>query len=329
MIVNCGNSPSGDKVKKIYIKKGILEATILTYGATLQKLRIRNFDQSLILGYQNYKDYFFDKNYLGCTVGRFSNRIKDAQFKLGNKTFHLNKNDLNKHTLHGGNLGSGAQNWEIFDYGKNFVCLSLFLPDGHMGFPGNLNVYQYITIQKKGILDVRFFATTDQATPCSFSNHYYFNLDASETTEEHFLKIKSKYFLGIDKDLIPTKKIKIKKKRKFNFQKFKKINNTINLDHNFCLSSKKKNIRTVAFLKSKRSGIKMKLETTEVGLQVYNGSNLSGHYELTNGQSLIPYSGIALEPQYWPDSPNRNFPSSSILIPGSTYEQHTKFSFYL
>ena len=71
----------------------------------------------------------------------------------------------------------------------------------------------------------------------------------------------------------------------------------------------------------------MKLETTEVGLQVYNGSNLSGHYELTNGQSLIPYSGIALEPQYWPDSPNRNFPRSSILIPGSNYEQHTKFSF--
>ena len=56
MIVNCGNSPSGDKVKKINIKKGILEATILTYGATLQKLKIRNFDQSLILGYQNYKD---------------------------------------------------------------------------------------------------------------------------------------------------------------------------------------------------------------------------------------------------------------------------------
>ena len=53
---------------------------------------------------------------------------------------------------------------------------------------------------------------------------------------------------------------------KFNFQKFKKINNTINSDHNFCLSSKKRNIRTVAFLKSKRSGIKMKLETTEVGL---------------------------------------------------------------
>ena len=73
----------------------------------------------------------------------------------------------------------------------------------------------------------------------------------------------------------------------------------------------------------------MKLETTEVGLQVYNGCNLSGHYELTNGQSLVPYSGIALEQQYWPGSPNRNFPSSSILIPGSTYEQHTKFSFYV
>ena len=36
----------------------------------------------------------------------------------------------------------------------------------------------------------------------------------------------------------------------------------------------------------------MKLETTEVGLQVYNGSNLSGHYELTNGQFLIPYSEL-------------------------------------
>ena len=65
---------------------------------------------------------------------------------------------------------------------------------------------------KKSILDVRFFATAEQVTPCSFSNHYYLNLDASETTEEHFLKIKSKYFLGRDKDLKPTKKIKIKKK---------------------------------------------------------------------------------------------------------------------
>ena len=48
MIVNCGNSPSGDKVKQIYIQKGILEATILTYGATLQKLKIRNFVKSVI-----------------------------------------------------------------------------------------------------------------------------------------------------------------------------------------------------------------------------------------------------------------------------------------
>ena len=75
---------------------------------------------------------------------------------------------------------------------------------------------------KKGILDVRFFATADQATSCSFTNHYYFNLDASETTKEHFLKIKSKYFLGRDKDLIPTKKIKIKKKRNLIFKNLKK-----------------------------------------------------------------------------------------------------------
>ena len=176
-----------------------------------KKLKIRNFDQSLVLGYQNYKDYFFDKNYLGCTVGRFSNRIKDAQFKLGNNTFHLNKNYLNKHTLHGGSLGSGAQNWEIFDYGKNFVCLSLFFTRRSHGISWKFKCLPIHHNSKKGILDVRFFATTDQATPCSFSNHYYFNLDASETTEEHFLEIKSKYFLGVDNDLIPTKKIKIKK----------------------------------------------------------------------------------------------------------------------
>ncbi len=40
--------------------------------------------------------------YLGASVGRYANRIANAQFSINNQTYNLSANQNNQHTLHGG-----------------------------------------------------------------------------------------------------------------------------------------------------------------------------------------------------------------------------------
>ena len=46
-------------------------------------------------------EYVDDKCFFGCTVGRVTNRIKDARFELDGKVYQLEKNDNGKNHLHG------------------------------------------------------------------------------------------------------------------------------------------------------------------------------------------------------------------------------------
>ena len=72
----------------------------------------------------------------------------------------------------------------------------------------------------------------------------------------------------------------------------------------------------------------LEIETTEPGLQVYDGAMLAtapfaGH----DGAPYGAHAGLALEPQGWPDAPNRpDFPSV-LLRPGETYRQYTIYAF--
>jgi len=47
------------------------------------------------------QEYIDDKCYFGCTVGRVTNRIKNARFQLDGIEYQLEKNDQGKHHLHG------------------------------------------------------------------------------------------------------------------------------------------------------------------------------------------------------------------------------------
>ena len=70
------------------------------------------------------------------------------------------------HTLHGGTDGSAARNWKVIDYDKSKVKLVDELPDGHMGFPGNLTVETTYKVNKTTI-DIFIEASTDKTTLCN------------------------------------------------------------------------------------------------------------------------------------------------------------------
>jgi aldose 1-epimerase len=71
----------------------------------------------------------------------------------------------------------------------------------------------------------------------------------------------------------------------------------------------------------------LEVSSTEPGVQFYSGNFLDGKSVGKGGWAYERHAGLALEPQHFPDSPNRaNFPSV-ILKPGQTYHNTIIYKF--
>ncbi|MDG1432285.1 MAG: galactose mutarotase [Paracoccaceae bacterium] len=318
MIELWGEAPDGTKVNRVRISNGDLTAHILSFGATVQDLRFGDSDFSLVLGYPNFEPYKTNPNYFGSTVGRFANRISHGRTSIDGQEISLDRNYLDKHHLHGGSIGASFRNWSLLDYSEEKVVFGDILPDGHMGFPGNLTVTASFEITPNNELSIKYESTTDAPTLCNFAPHSYFNLDGTHDLRHHSLLVNASAYLPVDEEGIPKGCIDDVAGTSFDFRNYNELltnNQFVNLDHNFCVDPSCDAMPT-AVLSSNLSSIELDVRSTEPGLQVYTGAGISG-----NG--FCPYAGIALEPQVWPDAPNRpNFPNC-IIRPGEVRSQQT------
>lgn len=322
-----GTLPDGSPVERASIAGGGLRAYILTYGATVQDLRFDGGDHPLVLGAPVLEPYLGPMTYFGAIVGRFANRIANGQFSIGGTKHHVPANWLGRHALHGGPVGTGQKIWKIGALTADSLRLDLTLLDGEMGFPGEMSVSARFALGGDGDLDIDIQAQTDAPSPCSFAHHGYFNLDGGADITNNLLQIDAPSYLPVDDDLIPTGEVAAVTGTRFDFRKARELG-TMGIDHNFCLSASPAPRRRVAELFSNTSGIVMRVETTEPGLQIYDGAyipkeGLPGLGDRRYG----PFAGIAMEAQGWPDAPNRpDFPNA-ILRPGETYSHQTRYSF--
>ncbi len=319
--------PDGTSVERIRIAGGGLMAQVLTYGATIQDLRLEGVDHPLVLGADTMAPYLGPMTYFGAIVGRYANRIANGQFEVGGHKYQVPLNGIGKHALHGGSVGTGQLVWNVAGVASDHVDLTLCLADGDMGFPGELNVTAQISLRENGALCFDILARTSKATPCSFAHHGYFNLNGIGDITGHLLEIDAASYLPVDDDLIPTGEIRHVVGTKFDFRTARPIGKT-GLDHNFCLSEYQQTLRKVARLRSPTNGLELTVKTTEPGLQVYDGAHISAEGLVgLEGRIYGPCSGCALETQAWPDAPNRpDFPNA-ILDPGNTYRHQTTYQF--
>ena len=306
-----GHMPNGDNVFQVTIESDDLKLKVLSLGAIIQDVRMRGLTHSLVLGYPRLEPYFINSGKLGAIVGRYANRIANGKAKIDGKIYSLNKNQNKTHTLHGGADGSAARNWKIIEHDKSKVKLFDELPDGHMGFPGNLKVETTYKVNKSTI-NIFIEASTDKTTLCNFTNHSYFNLDGTKNIANHNLIVNCENVLPVDKNGIPLSKPVSAKELSLEFKNSRKLNDDgkpIEIDHNFCISNARQNLRTNAILSAKN--ISLELLSTEPGLQIYTGNGLnSGNDKGWGGHSYKAFAGVALEPQIWPDSPNQvGFPN--------------------
>ena len=309
-----------------------LTVKLIPYGARLVDIRLASFNFPLILGYPNITDYHKDIAYLGAIIGRVANRIHGAQSKIGGVIYTFDENECSKQTLHGGSKGCAFQNWKIKNISNTSVTFILDEPDGHMGFPGNIHFEVCYEINDCSSLQITMQAVADKDGICNLTSHPYFCLDDSGDISAHELKINASHYLPVNKLNIPTGKINAVSNSQFDFLNPRSLAGIVkgtnqSIDHNFCLNDKRSTLREVAVLTSKLSNIKLRVLSTETGLQFYTGHHL---LDTPPGYSNLPYtpfSGLCLEPQGWPDAPNKeNFPS--VFLPANTlYQQIICFEF--
>src|SRR5690606_14502112 len=88
-----GVTPDGQAVERIGIAGGGLSASILTYGAVVQDLRLEGHHPPLVLGFDQFEHYLDHSLYFGAIVGRYANRIAGGKFILEGERFETDPND--------------------------------------------------------------------------------------------------------------------------------------------------------------------------------------------------------------------------------------------
>ncbi|HLO38425.1 MAG TPA: hypothetical protein VK173_08045, partial [Lacibacter sp.] len=84
-------------------------------------------------------------------------------------------------------------------------------------------------------------------------------------------------------------------------------------------------LELVATLSDSVSGRKLEVFTTEPGLQFYSGNFLDGTIKTSDGKIINYRTGLCLETQHFPDSPNKPEFPSTLLKPGEKYHTVTKY----
>ncbi|MGR3291680.1 MAG: aldose epimerase family protein [Paracoccaceae bacterium] len=108
-----GEISAGQRVDRVLLRGGGPTANILTWGATLQDLRLDGCDHPLVLGAPDFEPYLGAPQYIGAIVGRVANRIAYGRFLLDEKDYNLNRNQDGRHTLHSGAVGTANSLWTL------------------------------------------------------------------------------------------------------------------------------------------------------------------------------------------------------------------------
>ncbi len=327
MLVPFGVLETGESVHAITLTQGRMTANILTYGATIRDLRYEQ--RRVVRGLPTLAAYETQKAYLGAIVGRYANRIRQGRFSLDGVDYQLACNNPPNH-LHGGSVGFDRRVWQVAEHGPTMVTLTLTSPAGEEGYPGTVEVRCVYQLLDTG-LRITLNATTDQTTLMNLAAHSYFNLSGQPTIDDHRLTVAAERYLPIDDTAIPTGEPRPVDATDFDLRGGRRLADIIHrpLDHNFIVGpAPLATPRCVAHVSEPHSGLNLEVWSTEPGLQVYDGAWLVVASDDLDGRAIVRNGGLCLEPQRFPDSPNRpDFPSA-VLRPGETYQQITEYRFH-
>ncbi|MHC8319595.1 aldose epimerase family protein [Pseudomonas sp. GB2N2] len=345
-----GKTSDGKPVEQYVLRNSHgMQATVITYGATLQALEVPDKNGKLddvVLGFDDVLGYQSGKAYFGATIGRFGNRLAKGSFELDGKRFQVPLND-GPNSLHGGPLGFDKHVWKAEPAkGKDSVGVTLtyLSADGEMGFPGNLKTEVTYSLNDNNELRIEYKVSTDKPTVLNLTNHSYFNLAGAGNGDvlQQVATLHASHYTPVNATLIPTGEIAPVAGTPMDFTQPTAIGKHIKADHpqlkfaepkqggfdfNWVLDGKGDLGKLAADVSDPRSGRRLQLYTTEPGVQFYTSNFLDGSVKGKAGKTYAHWSAFTLETQHYPDAPNQPGFASTRLDPGKTYTQTTVLKF--
>ena len=322
-----------------------MQVQIMDFGATVLSISVPDRNgkfADVTLGYDSARYYERGASYFGGLVGRYGNRIGKGQFTLDGQQYQVTRNDGVNH-LHGGRKGFNKVMWTAEPQESPTdpaITMTYVSKDGEEGYPGTVTIHVTFTVTNDNALKLHYTGTTDKTTIFNPTHHSYFNLtgDPNNTILNQELMIRAEKMTPVDAGLITTGEEVDVAGTPFDFRTPTKIGTHINddneqlklghgYDHNWVLDDYNKSVRLAATVYDSTSGRFMEVLTDQPGLQFYSGNFLNGMGRGKNGVAYKFRTGMCLEAQCFPDSPNKPQWPSPVLKPGETYQQTTIYKF--
>ena len=330
-----GTLPTGEIASLYTISCGKLAARISDLGATVVNFWVPDRNgaaDDIVLGYESPADYLAGTAYLGATIGRTANRIRNGSFVMNNKTWSMPANE-GPHNLHSGPNGYDSRIWQVKSHTAESITLALYSPDGDQGLPGNAEIQVQYTLTQDA-LRIRYEAVSDKDTIFNLTNHSYFNLAGHQNPHramEQTLSMPARFFNPDDAANIPTGELRSVAGTPMDFRTPKPLGRDIGADydalhlqggydHNyevFC--------NPCATLHDPVSGRTMVVITDCPGIQLY-----TANFTDTTGKNGVHYgrgSGVCLETQFYPDSVNHPEWPQPFVKAGQIYKSETVYRF--
>ena len=336
---------NGDSTDLFVLKnKAGMEVSITNFGGRIVSIMVPDKTGKMIdvvLGFDSISDYINVPSDFGASIGRYANRINQGKITIDGKTIQLPQNNFG-HCLHGGPQGWQYQVYKnVKQTGDSIIEMTRFSPDGDMNFPGNVEAKVTFKLTNDNAINIDFSATSDQKTVINMCNHSYFNLggDPSKPITEDELYINADNFTPVDSTFMTTGEIVTVKGTPMDFTTPKTVGKEINnydyvqlkngngYDHNWVLNTAGDVSKLAAKVVSPASGVTLEVYTNEPGIQVYTGNFLNGTVTGKKGIVYNQRTGICLETQHYPDSPNKPQWPSVMLEPGKVYQSTCIYKF--
>lgn len=289
-------------MEEFIIENDLLKIVILDYGARIKEIYSKKHKKNIVLCYEDNKKYLEDKNFYGATIGPNANRIKNAQFKLGDKIIKWEKNDKNSN-LHSGKYGFDKKYFigNVINEKELNMCLNDTKP-----FSTSVKIKFFLD---ENALKINYKAFSKEKSILNLTNHTYFNLSCEETVDNHIFKLYSEKYTPFDSQNIPTGEIKNVNFTEFDLRKPKTLKtlmkesiNTgickMGYDINYIRLKNNKNISKLATVKYK--DIILEVFSDAEAFQFYTGGNI-----VEDGKKKRR-KGFCIEPQCIPNSVNDN-----------------------
>ena len=284
---------------------------------------------SLIVGASDRSLYGAgNKAFFGASVGRCANRIAAGRLPVAGRVHQLSVNEP-PNQLHGGTTGFWSRPWTLAGHERKRAVLALHSPDGEDGYPGAASVTATFSVDDGGALRIDYEGVVEGSSVLNLTSHLYFNLSGAASTRDHELEIAADAYLPVDGATLPTGERRSVADTPFDFRQGRRLSDgPATLDHNFCLAGEKTaEPRRAARLSHEKSGVALVLETTECGLQVYDGAKFDGSIAGLDGRVIGEHGAIALEPQGWPNAVNEPSFPSVFIDPGKAYRNSSVYRF--